>query len=516
MGSVIQNIAGFSSRSAFAKLGNGYTGNMYVETKSSDEHTFERVLLPMPGYVEKFSLPGAPRGSSVVLNGYGGKPRLYFVFGRTLYVDGDVGPVSLGDVVSPGDSDVSFAESSGYGGTHPHLFVADGVNVLSVDLTLNPAMQRLDIHPVPLPLRSYDGSERIEPVCACYSNGYLVVLDRGSDRFFSSCQFPYSDGSDDVFMVSEAPSEGNERPYYRVGYFNYGEYRGDETLAVIPNHNRILAIGRASLQSFGYNQVSLTRNYLGGNVWTCGDGAAISVGCSNGRTVATVAGRTMFVGSVDGGNIQVLSVGANLDVDVVSTPELERSMSRYDVRSAYAFAMQWMQHPFYVVTFPTDGVTMAYDLREGGWVNLSSGDSHYRYKNAVNLDGRLLLQGDGVMVEASVDTWNDRGEPVVRKRCGSCWSVDGSDFVVNELGIITNNGDFDVDGGANVMMRYSTDGKTWHDTFVKSLGFVGQYAYDTEFYDLGEARYLSVELSCSDDVPFAIYGVKLDVERCVY
>ena len=67
-----------------------------------------------------------------------------------------------------------------------------------------------------------------------------------------------------------------------------------------------------------------------------------------------------------------------------------------------------------------------------------------------------------------------------------------------------------------MMMRFSTDGSTWSDSEVVEIGKVGEYDYDCIFYDFGMAKTFILELSCSDNIPFALYALKIDGESCTF
>jgi hypothetical protein len=56
-------------------------------------------------------------------------------------------------------------------------------------------------------------------------------------------------------------------------------------------------------------------------------------------------------------------------------------------------------------------------------------------------------------------------------------------------------------------MRWSFDGATFSDMETAPMGKIGQYDYETIFYNLGYGRYLTIELSCTENCPFTLMGI---------
>lgn len=63
------------------------------------------------------------------------------------------------------------------------------------------------------------------------------------------------------------------------------------------------------------------------------------------------------------------------------------------------------------------------------------------------------------------------------------------------------------------MMRFCPDGGVFTDAEYVDIGSVGDYDYDCIFYNFGIAKVFTIELSCSDNVPFALYDVKIDADQ---
>ena len=510
--SFISNLVGFSTASDLVKLGQGYTQNMYAETLDSTEHAVNRILRPFPGYTAVDSVEGSPRGLFRVSRGYDGKPKVYGVWGEWLYILADGALKKIGQS-NYGSDAVHFAETGGEGSAHPHLVLADGKGVFAVDTTLTAAEQRADFRQVSIPVRAGDESKTtlISPSHIAYAYGYLVVNDKGTDAIYYSYQYPFETTKDDStidYDIFRCAPDG-DYPYY--GWVEYSEWQPDNTLALIGNGSRFFTFGERSYQVFTYNSTGETP-------FTSPDTAAKLIGIKNANSLACLGDRCVWLGSSEMGDGQVFCVTSDNELTCISTPEIERRIAKCDSSVCNAFMFQFGQHQFYVLDFGLDRMTIAYDFREGGWIDLASTDSagrrlSYRYAYpAMGDDGRTYMQSDDSLVYVDGTKWTEHdGRSIVRTRRGGVVQVDHHPFFVDAIKLLTNNGEYGLLEGSEctVSLRYSGDGVTFNDEETTSVGAVGNYDYDCAWYNLGMASYLTVEVSCSDNVPFAIYGMTI-------
>ena len=519
--SFIQNLVGFSTKSDLAKLGNGFTQNMYVETTDATEHAVSRVLRPFPGYSSVASAEGAPRGLFRVSRGYDGLPKVYGVWGNTLYLFKDDNTLFAVGIVSVGTNKCQFAETGGEGDAHPHLVVVDGQFCFAVDTTLSPTLQAADFRKLMLPVRAGDstGSILVQPSHVAYAYGYLVINDYNTDALYFSYQYPFEQLNKsgtgieyDIFRCTE-----NSAFYIsKGGWVEYAEWQPDNTIAMVGNGSRIFTFGARSYQIFAYNS-------SGNTPFTSPDTAANMVGIKNADSLAVFGNRCVWLGAAEQGEGQVYSLTSDNVLERISTPEIERRIDKCDFRACRSFIFQYGHHVFYVLSFPADAVTIAYDFAEQGWVDLQSltpqGKAEaFRYENtAMDHNGNTVLQYNGGLVKVDSSKWSEHdGRHIVRKRAGGMVQVNHRPFFVDAVKLLTNNGEYGTLAGSDcrVMLRYSVDGASYEDMETYSMGAVGQYGFDTEFYNLGLAKYLTIEVGCSEDVPFAIYGMTASVREC--
>ena len=520
----INNIVGFTRKSAFAKIGKSDTYNMLVEVKDQNEHGFSTVLKPMPGYRKVCDVEGKPNGIYRVSRSIDGKPGVYGVWGQALYLIRDEKAYKIGELAGTGS--VTFCETSGYGQNHPHLVVCDGVNLYAVDTTIEVMEQQAYFRkhsPIELPFAYPDSkTSRIVPSWVAYLYGYLVVGSEGTDIFYHSYQYPFESRDEkgnidyDIFDVHKTDLDKDGRHTgYGYGHWVMSEWQPDNTIVGCSNGSRLFTFGERSFQVFAFqNSVDMP--------FASPDTASQSIGIKTKSSFATYGGSVFWLGSADMGGNTVFMMDGNANPQRISTDEIEEMISGYNKSLVKCFCMRVNGHPLYVMNFDIDNITLAYDIKEGGWIRLGSLDNKghevvYRYRYAtVSSDDKLWLQGDGCLVEATTDDWYEHdGTPITRRRVGGIVSSDHKPFKVASVRLLTNNGDYKkyVGKPARVSMRYSRNGTTWYSMAVRSLGRAGQYGYDTTFRNLGRAEHFSVEISSSDNIPFALYGIDIDPIR---
>lgn len=510
----IQNIVGGIRKQDMAKISESTTINMYEEVVDSNDSYVNRVLRPCPGYELVASVAGTPRGMYTVSRGVDNSPQTYAVYGNTLYIIYEGQAYKIG-TMAQSSSVVHMCETGGYGSAHPHLVVVDGINVYVVNTGLSIADQSVDFRTVRLPLR-VNATVTIQPSHCAYAYGYLIVNDAGTDAYYISYQYPFETYSpddaeyNDIFMV-------DTDEYRDYGFVTYSEWQPDNTLALASNGSRLYTFGERSYQVWQYNSDV-------NNPFTSPDTAAQMIGIKAPDSLAVLGTYTMWLGSGDMGNYGVYVLGNGVEARRVSTPNIERIISGMPtVRDAVAFMWQDSQHIFYAISFPSAGKTFVYDILTDSWTERSTLQSDntmgiWRYGFPVQgKDGKRLYATEGAVVRESDMHWTEHdGNPIVRLRRGGVIFNNYGNFFIDDLEIITNNGQYrNVTGrDVNVSMRYSVDGATFSDVETLNIGKVGEYDYDCVFYDFGMGKEFIIELSCSDDVPFALYGLKINAAEC--
>ena len=515
--SFVSNLVGFTRKSILPKVGKSDTYNMYVETKDSNEYGFSVILRPMPGYETVVdSVSGEPQGMYRCSRGplmVDGNPVVYGVWGRKLYLiiekDGVVTPYKIADI--NGSERCTFCETTGYGKTAPHLVICDGQNVYAVDTTKTPIEQQSDFRTIQMPYVYPDNEpDRIQPSWVAFMYGYLIVGAKGTDMFYYSVQYPFE--SDPVdYDIMDLGSTGG------YGHWVFSEWQPDNTIVGCSTGSRLFTLGTRSFQVFTF-QDSVDMPFA------TPDTASQNIGIRSKLSLASYGDLVFWMGSSSMGDGTVYMMGSDIRPQRISTDEIEEMISGYNSSVCKAFIYKWKSHPFYVMDFPADGVTLCYDIREQGWTRLgsrsSTGDeTSFRYANAT-LSSRedIWLQGDGVLVKAVMTKWNEHDStPILRKRAGGILSSDNRPFKIGSIKLITNNGDYPLvlDHAPQIFLRYSPDGATWKRSSTYTLGNAGRYDYDTIFRNLGKVQYLTVEVGTSENIGFALYGMDVKGVTCV-
>jgi len=500
----ISNFVGGTSRSNWARMGLGYTQNMYLETTDAKDHFFARVLLPMPGQKSLFSVTGSARGMFTATGGFYGDT-VYFVAGNDLYCIAEGAPLKIGQV---GTGRIDFDELRT--ADKNFLLVSDGSSLFAVDMTENPSMQKMQ--QIPLPKRVNDDgtfSENIRPtsVCVCYS--MINVVDEGTDKFYTSVTLPLKMTNGvvdfDAFAVRERPgtTDGSERPYYEIGYYTFAETKADVIMRLVTNGTDLFAIGRSSFDRFTYTGVAISKSIAAGVVWKCPRGQGGFYGTDDPESVQVLGGSVYYLARNPAGGKSIVRLGST--IESISTPEIEHGLT--DPISSTCF--QWGQHPFYVLKMLES--TLAYDVREGAWLNLT-----WDVESCVSIDSEVYIQYDGGVGSLTSDKWTDHsGYSIIRKRAGVITNPNYDELELNQVSVITNAGQYREAGKEyRATFRWSTDGVTWEDTGIETLGKAGQYDRILDVYDLGVGRTFNIEISCSEDIPFCIYGIRVEAAVC--
>lgn len=508
----VTNLAGTVAKTDLAKLSQSRSVNMYPSTEDMNQGIVQLAMRSIKGMDTFIEMKGHPRGMFTVSRGYDEQLTTYCVYDNWLYVIKKDKAYKIGQMADT-NSICHFCETGGYGDAHPHLVIVDGERVYAVNTGLEIADQKKDFKTIDLPYRSASDKILIRPTHCAYMYGYLIINDCDTDAFYTSYQYPFEitkeDGNIDydLFMCDE------DGKYPGTGYVTYSEWQPDKTLALCSNGSRLYTFGDRSYQVFQYNDdVNMP--------FTSPDTAAAMIGIKAIDSLAHLGPYTMWLGSSDiGNNGLYLNTGA-IESTRVSTPNIEREWASYvTVTDAVATIWQENQHIFYSINFPSAGHTWVYDIKENMWHERSSLDEHnnntiWRYGYAtLDANGDLLYLTEDAIVKQSKSSWKEHdGRPIVRTRVGGIVHSNGSNFFIDSLTIIMNNGQIEnfIGQDAKVSMRFCADGQ-WTDVEVIDVGASGEYDYDCTFYNFGMARYFTIELSTADDFDFSLYGLRMDI-----
>lgn len=207
----------------------------------------------------------------------------------------------------------------------------------------------------------------------------------------------------------------------------------------------------------------------------------------------------------------------DFDTKIISTPAIHHYISSLTtLTDAFGYIYQEKGRKAYRLTFPTDGVTLEYDILNEYWNKVSSfvsGENTRHISNCYTFCYGKHLVGDyqsGNIYEMSSNTYTDNGIeirrtfifPFVPNTEGKRTSIyDFELYCQEDVALETGQG-----SDPQVMFSYSRDGgHTWGNERTRSIG-------NTKWATVGAGRLPYGKITTSDPVPFIILGATANVQ----
>lgn len=448
------------------------TLNCYVELDNASPRA-PAALYGTPGTVRKLTFPTAPVRGAFKEGAYS-----WWVSGNTVYrVGADFVPFALG-AIGTRSGEIGIASNGS------QLLIVDGAAGWLVDVKTSMLSNIADPE---FP----NGVRR-----ATYQDGFFLVAGDGTGKFY----------------INERPNDGAQ---WSGLDFASAEGSPDNTIGIISDHREVWLFGELSAEVWVNTGNADFPFQRAGNVF-------IEHGCAAAGTVAKADNTVFWLGADDKGAGIVWRADGYTPVRI-STHALEKALADYStIADAFAFTYQQEGHIFYVLTFPTAGVTWCYDAATQLWHERAYRDPangqllRWRANCSVFAHGEHLV-GDfenGNVYALRLDVYTDDGAPILRlRRTTSTEAMQQRLFysalqIDMETGVGTATGQ----GAAPLLMlRYSSDGgHTWGPERTATVGGVGQYDARARFTRLGSGRNRVWEISMSDPVKFAVFGAVLE------
>lgn len=286
--------------------------NCFIEQGQTQRefHVYKR-----PGFKYRSSVPaGVARGL------YNWNNNLYSITDGNLYKDGFL----MGAVNNAGV--YSFAPCLG---SSPKLFLKNGTNAYTID----GAGVLTAVSDVDYPATTVSG--------AVYLNGTTYVMDNkaviyGSD---GAANDPASWDPLNQIVAQIEPTAG----VHLAKQLAY-----------------VLALKQFYTEAF-YDAGNPAASPLGSV-----SGSKMNYGCVDARTVKDLGGDLMWVANTGEGTPCVVLV-ANLKLDIVSDPRIERILETFDFTTIYSWGVRVEGHRFYGVTSVGSNLTLVFDLTVRTW-----------------------------------------------------------------------------------------------------------------------------------------------------
>lgn len=218
---------------------------------------------------------------------------------------------------------------------------------------------------------------------------------------------------------------------------------------------------------------------------------------------------TFFLG-IDAAGVATVYKGEGYKITPISTWGIAQELQSYieaglDITDAIGMVYKQDDHAFYVLTFPTANVTWVYDITQSQqagipiwhqrtWTGADGSENRIRLNWISQAYGKIV-GGDwetGELYQLDLNTYQDAGEPIVRRR--------GFPHLMNDGKRVTYDsfiGDFECGDATlavavndlNAYLRWSDDrGKTWGTPIEMTLGAQGQFLTQPIWRQLGMAR----------------------------
>lgn len=105
-------------------------------------------------------------------------------------------------------------------------------------------------------------------------------------------------------------------------------------------------------------------------------GAKVNMGCVSADSVQNIEGTLMWLATNREGGVYVASL-QDLKLAIVSTKPIERLLGNADFTTVYSWHINDNGHQWYVVTIVNSNLTLAYDLGEKMWWQLTDASGNY-------------------------------------------------------------------------------------------------------------------------------------------
>lgn len=420
--------------------------NLFYEKGENGES-----LVNVPGATEFADLGnGAVRGG-IEYNG-----KAYFVCGNTLYELSSGGTATSRGSLNTSSGHVSMAHNGTRTGANQQIFIADGTQRYIYDNTTS----------------LLTGYTDYAAVTVVFIDGYFIFNVANTDRFYLTALY---DGVT-VDALDFETAEGDP----------------DEIQSLLTDQRELFIFGKRTLEVW-YNSGDAD------NIFQRFQGGFKHMGSVAKFSPARHDNNICWLSQNDRGSAQVLQLGESYSPRVISTPELDYQLSQYTTLSdAFGYSYQDEGHEFYVLNFPTEGRTWAYDAVTQRWhqrahnINATF-PSRERYNCHVFAFGKHLLgdynNGKVYQLDSSIGTFD--GTRVERALITPNITEEEKRIRISEvqLDMQEGTGDPNVSTDTSIWLSYSKDGgHLYGNEIERSIGDAGEYSNRVVWRRLGVAR----------------------------
>ena len=384
----------------------------------------------------------------------------YFVIGNTLYEIDSGGTATSRGTLGTDSGRVSMAHNGTRQSGNQQIMIVDGDSGYYYDNTTSTLTEITD-------------SDYVAADSVVFIDGYFVYNEaRGNDRFWITSQYDASTISPTDFATAEGWP--------------------DAIQALVADNRELFIFGEETLEVW-YNSGDTD------NTFQRYQGGFKQHGCVAKHSPARFDNSVIWLSRNERGDSQVVRLGEGFMPQVVSTPEINYQISTYGSQeNAFGYSYQHEGHEFYVLTFPSENVTWAYDASTQQWHRRAHNiggnfPSRERYNCHVFAFGKHLFgdyaNGNIYVLDGTIGTFN--GSRVERERTTIPVSDEERRNRISsiQLDMEEGIGDGNTANDDVFWLSYSKNGgHTYSNEVSKNAGEGGDWGRRVIWRKLGKAR----------------------------
>lgn len=456
------------------------TVNWYPAQIEAPRATAQWALYPTPGVTELVAAANGPgRGHFFMDN------REFAVIGTVFYEIDSAGTLTNRGTVALNSSPATISSNGDGGG---ELFITSGGNGYIFDLTANTLTQ----------IAALNGKATMGD----HLDGYFLALNSATSTLYISNLLDgltWNTGTD-FAQRSSAP---------------------DPWVAMIVAQSFVWLLGELTSEVWYNSGASFP--------FAKHPSGLIHYGCAAAFSAEVIDQTLLWLSTASNGGYQVVRA-TGFNPERVSTHPLETQIGGYTtVSDAIADAYTDRGRTFYLLTFPTQDVTHAWDSETRLWHERGTWDTDEGQYTAWRPRWHAFAFGAHRMLDATTGSVyrmassiaTDVGAMAIRR-------LRRAPAIVKDHLLISYPGfELDLEAGLGlatgqgsdplVMMRFSDDGgKTWSAEQMRSAGKIGEFGKRARWNRLGAGRRRVFEVSVSDPIPWRVTGAFLNPEPQVW
>lgn len=250
-------------------------------------------------------------------------------------------------------------------------------------------------------------------------------------------------------------------------------------------------------------------------------GTVIETGCVNAYVISELSNCLVWIGGDLRGS-PIVYQSSGFSFQRISTHMIEEKFASYDMSVAYSCSYMQNGHWFFIVNFPNDNITWAWDQTTTLWHERAytvpeTGEEQCALPACYSSFNGQIVVGDrrnGQLYTLDDKTYTDGVEQAAIVRIRSTphyFSLDSYQRIYwQSLQVDMQVGISDQTGqGSNpvALLDWSDDGgMTWNIERQAFIGAVGQYAQRVIFWRLGKSRNRVFRLTITDPINVQIFG----------